>query len=124
MALGDQNTKYFHAFLKTKRNKQHIASILNEQGQLVTSYENIVEVFVRFFNNMLGEQKRGGRNTNKKIFEMGNRLSAEHQMGLIKPITKEEIKEAFFHIKDNKSAGPDEFGSCFFNEAWPIIKRK
>nr|GFB62906.1 RNA-directed DNA polymerase, eukaryota, reverse transcriptase zinc-binding domain protein [Tanacetum cinerariifolium] len=45
-------------------------------------------------------------------------------IGMIRPITNEEIKVAMFFDGDNKAPRPDGFSSCFFKHAWDISKEK
>ncbi|XP_074291219.1 uncharacterized protein LOC141617994 [Silene latifolia] len=40
---------------------------------------------------------------------------------LLPPITKEEIKDIFFHIPNDKAPGPDGYSSKFFKDSWDIV---
>ena len=44
-------------------------------------------------------------------------LTEQHCEVLLKPVTKEEIKQALFDIPGSKTPGPDGFGSQFFKDA-------
>ncbi|KAL0445493.1 UNVERIFIED_CONTAM: hypothetical protein Slati_1677200 [Sesamum latifolium] len=41
--------------------------------------------------------------------------------GILKPITREEVKIAVFDIAEDKAPGSDGFSSGFFKAAWPLI---
>lgn len=50
------------------------------------------------------------------MFEAGDLLRDEDITLLNEPITDDMIKEAHFHIGEDKSPGPDGFSSAFFKE--------
>lgn len=40
---------------------------------------------------------------------------------MVRPITKEEIKDAMYNIGENKASGPNGYTSTFFKSSWHII---
>ncbi|KAH0756998.1 hypothetical protein KY290_020491 [Solanum tuberosum] len=47
-------------------------------------------------------------------------VTEEQKEELIKEYTKEEVKQALWAIDDNKSPGPDGYGSKFFKDCWGL----
>ncbi|XP_060182632.1 uncharacterized protein LOC132612434 [Lycium barbarum] len=119
--LGDDNTRYFYTVLKQKKLKESIYQLKDKNQQMQHDPVVIVDIFVRFYKQMLGET--GG--TKQKVYlgflRYGHILITDQQVGLLKPYTWEEVKLALFGININKSPGPDGFGSGFFRDTWPII---
>ncbi|XP_074297070.1 uncharacterized protein LOC141627746 [Silene latifolia] len=76
---GDNNTRYFHSLLRTRRVKNKI--FLIEDRPICTS--SIIRI--------------------------------------VGPVTKKEIKEAFFSIPNHKAPGPDGFSSAFFKDSWSVV---
>ncbi|XP_062103589.1 uncharacterized protein LOC133814674 [Humulus lupulus] len=91
LRFGDENTAYFHASLKQRRMRNRITSFTNDEGQVV---ENPTEDSV---------------------------LTLDHQLDLIHPFTKKDVKRALFSIPTTKSPGPDGYGSGFFKSLWKDI---
>ncbi|XP_062088717.1 uncharacterized protein LOC133795278 [Humulus lupulus] len=54
-------------------------------------------------------------------FQQDNVLSLDHQLDLIHPFTKKDVKRALFSIPATKSPGPDGYGSGFFKALWKDI---
>lgn len=55
--------------------------------------------------------------TFRSIIRNGSRLSETQQDELIQPFLRREVKQAMFQIDNNKSPGPDGFGSGFYKDA-------
>lgn len=51
----------------------------------------------------------------------GPRVLDDQWDGLQSEFSKEEVRVALFDIDDDKSPGPDGYGSFFFKSAWPVI---
>ncbi|KAL0277975.1 UNVERIFIED_CONTAM: Transposon TX1 uncharacterized protein [Sesamum radiatum] len=48
-------------------------------------------------------------------------LTEDEARAIIRPVTTEEVKIAFFDIEEDKAPGPDGFSSGFFKAAWPVV---
>ncbi|XP_019236521.1 PREDICTED: uncharacterized protein LOC109216785 [Nicotiana attenuata] len=57
------------------------------------------------------------------IIRNGNRLSEAQQQEIMQPFLEREVKQAMFQIDNNKSPGPERFGSGFYKAAWSIVGR-
>ncbi|XP_075098842.1 uncharacterized protein LOC142175754 [Nicotiana tabacum] len=117
LQLGDDNTSYFHSIIKHRKLKQAITQIKNDQGELKSDQDSIAQVFVDYYQDLLGKKAITRVPAHPIIFKRGNTLSTTEQMQLIKEFTEEEVKAAMFSIDKNKSPGPDGFGSGFYKAA-------
>nr|XP_016506828.1 PREDICTED: uncharacterized protein LOC107824548 [Nicotiana tabacum] len=52
--LGDSNTKYFHAYMKSRQARNKVSYILTENQQKLTDPKQIQQEFMQFFQNLLG----------------------------------------------------------------------
>ncbi|KAL0313727.1 UNVERIFIED_CONTAM: hypothetical protein Scaly_2906900 [Sesamum calycinum] len=48
-------------------------------------------------------------------------VTSDESIALVKLVTREEIKDAFFDIAEDKAPGPDGYSSGFYKAAWPVI---
>jgi hypothetical protein len=51
------------------------------------------------------------------------KVTIEDNQDLIKPFSKNEIKEALFQMEKNKAVGPDNVPVEFYQTCWEIIKK-
>jgi hypothetical protein len=51
------------------------------------------------------------------------KVTIEDNQDLIKPFSKNEIKEALFQMEKNKVVGPDNVPVEFYQTCWEIIKK-
>ncbi|KAK4386165.1 hypothetical protein Sango_2487100 [Sesamum angolense] len=48
-------------------------------------------------------------------------LVTQEGIAMLQPVSRDEIKTAFFDIAEDKAPGPDGYSSRFFKAAWPIV---
>lgn len=109
----DKGSKYFHSLIKRKAGVNSLTSLVVGNGHTTTSFKQMGEEFVFFFKNLFGETRdRVGLDSD--VIRRGKLVSNTHSAFLIAGISKQEIKEALFDIKDDKAPGPDGFSAAFF----------
>ncbi|GJV42615.1 hypothetical protein Tco_1421055 [Tanacetum coccineum] len=116
---GDRNSKFFHAYLKSRRNKSRISMINNEIGESF-SEEKVPEQFVMHFKKFL----RKAQPTQLKLLEnisFDKFVSENDAEWMIRPVSTEEIKRAMFDIDGNRAPWPDGFSSKFYKQSWEFI---
>ncbi|KAK4384093.1 Retrovirus-related Pol polyprotein from type-2 retrotransposable element R2DM [Sesamum angolense] len=51
-------------------------------------------------------------------------LTDDEARSIIRPVTIDEVKTAFFDIEEDKAPGADGFSSGFFKAAWPVVAQE
>ncbi|KAL0294494.1 UNVERIFIED_CONTAM: hypothetical protein Scaly_3120700 [Sesamum calycinum] len=120
LKIGDRNTKFFHDMVKTNAAKSSILAITKTDGTTITSAMEIGQEFVSYFTSLLGTEVPT-LPVDNAVFNWGPKLSSELALELCRVVTPEEVKQAIFHISDNKAPGPNGYSACFFKRAWHIV---
>nr|GEY90012.1 RNA-directed DNA polymerase, eukaryota, reverse transcriptase zinc-binding domain protein [Tanacetum cinerariifolium] len=113
------NTKIFHAYLKSRRNRSRITMIKNEKGKSFIN-DKVPEQFVMHFKEFLGTSQPTQLDLLDKI-DFDKTISHTDAEWMLRPVSNKEIKQAMFDIDDNRAPGPDGFSSKFYKKAWDII---
>jgi len=116
----DSGTSFFHALMNHKYKKNFIPAICRSDGSLTTSMAEVGDVFVCFYQQLLGTS-RATLPLDESVVSRGPKLDATLQASLLATITNEDIKKALFSIGDDKSPGPDGYSSFFFKKSWDVV---
>jgi hypothetical protein len=114
---GDLNTKFFHAAATSRRKVNHINSLLDPSGNLVTKDEDLCEVARDYFVDIF---KKQNSIIDPVINVVNQSISPEDNIMLTEPFTMEEFKEAMFSMHPDKCPGPDGFSPSFFQQFWHL----
>ncbi|XP_062100130.1 uncharacterized protein LOC133806011 [Humulus lupulus] len=121
LRFGDENTAYFHASLKQRKIGNQISSFMNDEGQIIDKYAEVVEYFFNRFKGFLGRSSLAYVWVEQECFQQGVVLTLEQQLGIIMPFTKKDVKRSLFSIHSIKSPGLDGYGSGFYKSLWKDI---
>ncbi|XP_011081385.1 uncharacterized protein LOC105164430 [Sesamum indicum] len=117
---GNRNTKFFHDMVKRNVARNSIGTVTRVDGTVITAVEDIAQEFVDYYISLLGTEAHT-LPVDDGVFEWGPILSPEHTADLCRAVTSLDVKDAIFHISDNKAPGPHGYSSCFFKKAWNIV---
>ncbi|XP_062093302.1 uncharacterized protein LOC133799300 [Humulus lupulus] len=121
IALGDDNTKLFHASMKQRRMQNTIYSVRNRDGEWVNEYHEVTRAFLEFYDHLLGFKMGARTRVHNSLVKEGLLVSKSQADGLLLDYSPDEVKTALFAIPNDKALGPDGFSSGFFKETWNII---
>ncbi|KAL2247988.1 UNVERIFIED_CONTAM: hypothetical protein Sindi_2651100 [Sesamum indicum] len=120
MKGGDQCSRVFFRKIPQRRSSKRIFQINDEQGSTHTDPEEVINEFIKYYQNLLGGDRRRAR-INIRFLRPWARhiLSNEESTALLLPFTPADVKQAVFDIAEDKAPGPNGYSSGFFKAAWP-----
>ncbi|XP_077215841.1 uncharacterized protein LOC143850479 [Tasmannia lanceolata] len=97
--LGDSNSSFFHSAIKSRLHRNHIVSMENTQGTTTNDPHQISEILVEHFHKLLNNGKSGC----PPLPHPFSTLTSDEAAMLSAPVSSEEIKNAVFSTKGDKS---------------------
>ncbi|XP_075076119.1 uncharacterized protein LOC107763904 [Nicotiana tabacum] len=119
--LGDFNTVFYHACMKNRQARNNIGRLTDSNGDIMQSPEEVKAEILNFDRGLLGSSATQLPMINYDIMKNGNVLNMSQQLQLIRPVSREEVKQALLGINDNKAPGCDGYNSYFFKKTWHIV---
>jgi hypothetical protein len=116
---GDKNTQFFHACANSRRRKNLIEKIKDEQGNWKTSTEEVSGAFVNYFTELF--PARHVSDLELCLQHVEPRVTSKMNGELLEEFTGEEISRALLQMAPLKALGPDGFNASFFQQNWPIL---
>ena len=98
---GDMNTRFFHNMVATKQKTKTITTLIDEQGNRLSTYAQISHEVVSFFQRLFGTVDSNVRSCPMEILSeiLSKKLPDEAQLELVRQITLEEVKATMFAIE-------------------------
>ena len=119
---GERNTKFFHQEMIQRRQRNRIFSIKDEARTRVTQHEEIEQVLVKHFKELLTEPNVDRGEAIERICkEIWSRFTREKNQALMRAATLEEVEEVVKGMKKNKAPGPDGFTVEFYEAGWDFL---
>ncbi|XP_075103604.1 uncharacterized protein LOC142178173 [Nicotiana tabacum] len=118
LRLGDENTRYFLSVIKHRKLTQAVTQLHDGNSHMQYDPNLIADIFVQFHKRLQGDHRR---KTSSCFLRNGHKLTIMHQLELLDPHSKKDVKDGMMSIYVNKSPEPDGFGSGFFKHAWNIV---
>ena len=116
---GDQNTKFFQKMTAAGQNRSSIRYLIDVDGHKLSSFDQISNEAVGFFQKLIGQRDVEVTGCNKELLSeiVQTVLPESAGVELCKAISSEEIRESLFSINGDKAPGPDGYTSHFFRIA-------
>ncbi|XP_050222666.1 uncharacterized protein LOC126672755 [Mercurialis annua] len=115
---GDSNTKYFHSAASSRKWRNIILKLRDENGEWKTTDRDIFDIVRRYFihlftgSNLMEEEAD---------FEVSLKVTAEQNVELLQEVSIEEVRKAVFSMHSDKSPGPDGLNPAFFKTYWNTV---
>lgn len=111
--------RYFYEEEKRKGKLKIMSSVLDEEGQVVSTKEGVCETTIRFYEKLLTREDLDETNIEKLVDQhIRRKLSESEKMNIDGIIKKEEVLKALKEMSNNKSPGLDGLPSEFYKIMW------
>lgn len=134
--LDEKCTKYFFSRIRGKRKRDHVDTILDSQGQIVTNESRILEVFRNFYQSLYTQADVSVTDQNKILDQSILPAAGEAQADVCTPglpaawekdvqndvgvacVNSNDIKKSLLRMKSGKTPGPDGLPAEFYKKFW------
>ncbi|XP_021844938.1 uncharacterized protein [Spinacia oleracea] len=122
--LGDQGTAFFYRAAQSRKCRNDIKMLQNEDGDWLSSDADIKGEFVKFYRQLFAFHDPPATHEATLLNWQPhiNRLSPSHVLLLTNPFSVQEIEDAMFSMEGHKSPGPDGVPPSFFHKQWEVTK--
>ncbi|GAU43826.1 hypothetical protein TSUD_399190 [Trifolium subterraneum] len=115
---GDRDTRYYHIKTISRRRKNNIVMLKDEQGQWVEDIQQLQSLVNDFYKQLFALNNRCNWSQTSITFP---HLDAEVIRNLAGPVQDQEIKYAMFSMSPWKAPGPDGFPAGFYQKSWGTV---
>ncbi|MCH79971.1 hypothetical protein A2U01_0000733, partial [Trifolium medium] len=114
---GDSNTKFFHAMASTRRKRNKIAKLSNNEGDMINDQRGMCNIAKDCFENLF---KKANNEDDEVTNLVCGRVTDDDNHKLTRDFQIEEFKEALFSMHSDKAPGPDELNPTFYKRFWAL----
>ncbi|GJV09458.1 RNA-directed DNA polymerase, eukaryota, reverse transcriptase zinc-binding domain protein [Tanacetum coccineum] len=115
---GDANSAYFHKVVKSHASKNRIDSVTTTNGVRMDG-DSVPMAFIDHYTSFLGQQGVIYPFISNDLF--CTKLSTDAAHFMVRDVSDQDIRDAIFSLRDDKSPGLDGYTAAFFKEPWDII---
>ncbi|KAL3694197.1 hypothetical protein R1sor_007848 [Riccia sorocarpa] len=121
---GDACTAFFFQKFKKRKARTNIKKLLGEEGQMLTSREDIKREVHRHYSSLYESHDRGPEGVaaaRQLLANVDNKISREEKVLLDEVPTEKEITDSLHILPAGKSPGPDGISREVMTTLWPIV---
>lgn len=118
VGFRDRHTKFFHTCTLRRKKQNKITALKNDLGDWIMDKDQLKTEAVNFYNTLYGEHPSPMRGLPPNSFP---RLNDEYFNLLNRPVSDEEIKDAFFDMTPLKATRSDGFHALLYQSQWDYV---
>lgn len=115
---GDKNSKYFHMSASSRKRANQITKLRNAAWEWKEWNVGLEELIVDYYADLYSASQVEWMEVTECVT---NFITAEQNLGLLKEVTGDEVKEALFQMHPDKAPGPDGMTPAFFQKHWSTV---
>jgi hypothetical protein len=122
LALGDQNTHYFHKFSNFRKSKKTIWELKDHDGNSVKGFKGPIKLGVQHFQHIYKEPVKENIGEIMKVVSYFPRMIEEEKnKSLFRVATKEELRRVLHTFQKDKSLGLDGWPAEFYLDFFEVL---
>ncbi|XP_019172068.1 PREDICTED: uncharacterized protein LOC109167502 [Ipomoea nil] len=115
---GDTNSSFFHKSVRRRQQANRITKLKDSNGNWVEGGTALDSLITSYFHDLFCSSLDIMNAAADCIVPL---INASHNASLSRTVTFQEVKDALFDMKPDKSPGPDGLNPGFFQHFWDII---
>ena len=119
--INEPNIEYYFKLEQRSRQKGVISHLQDEKGKVLTNSEDMIKLAERYYKSLYTPSRTDVLRQQRLLRNVDKRISPEDRRKLEAVLSIEELTEAVFQQKDNKSPGPDGITAEFYKAFWYLI---
>ncbi|XP_013690321.2 uncharacterized protein LOC106394286 [Brassica napus] len=119
LVVGDNNTSFFHASVKARRQNNQLSKLVYDEGRENFSIPQMGKTATDYFDKLF--TSHASNEVMDFLTGLPARVSENMNQNLIKEVSEAEVRAAVFSIKTSSAPGSDGMNGLFFQEYWSII---
>ncbi|KAL9438929.1 hypothetical protein AB3S75_024574 [Citrus x aurantiifolia] len=119
---GDKNTKYFHSRATSRKRKNKIWGIENNQGKWIKEKNEVDKEFCEYFQDLFSSLNHTKAQMDAALEGMKLKVTEEMNDRLAEPFTAEDISEALAQMCPTKAPGLNGLPTVFYHKHSQFVK--
>jgi hypothetical protein len=120
-ARGDRNTKIFHAKASSRRRRNYLQGLFDENGVWKDVEEDMEGIVGRYFSSLFESSQLDSSHLGPMMCVVQSRLPPNLKDSLDVPFTADEVKDVLFKMNLSKASREDGFPVEFFQKNWSVV---
>ncbi|KAH9666707.1 reverse transcriptase domain-containing protein [Citrus sinensis] len=117
---GDSNSKYFHAMASSRKRKNTLIKLRNQEGQWCTNLADVNNLICEYFTTLF---TAGICSYDDVLNCVESKITDAQNQSLLEPFTAEDVQSAVFGMHPDKSPGPDGMNPAFYQKFWNVVAK-
>ena len=121
MKSGDKNSKLFHRKATTRKRRNTIRGLFDDDGVWREGDSECEKVISRYFEGIFRSSRPGWGSIATALARVEPKVTPAMNELLLCPFDDKEVKAALFAMDSIKASGRDSFPALFYQKNWKVV---
>ncbi|CAL1391332.1 unnamed protein product [Linum trigynum] len=119
---GDKNTSYFHTVTRTRRKRNFVAGLHNEDGEWITDEAGKAGIASSLYQHLFTTENQVGNMAEQvATLPIARSVTPEMNASLTTEVLPSEVRKMVFDMGSKQAPGSDGFTRKFFKAFWDVV---